>query len=105
MLFMSDYDGAWNRYLFDFTEVGSLAVVPIWSNLHGCPKARFLRFPTTGFAQRFLPFTRAFQQRTHLWYSAIKDLTVSEIKRNADIRAGLFRRGGKRTVENWLKLL
>ena len=58
MLFMSDFDGGWERYLFDFLGVGSLAVVPIWTNLHGCPKTRFLRFTTTGFAQRFLPFTQ-----------------------------------------------
>lgn len=105
MLFMSDFDGGWERYLFDFLGVGSFAVVPIWTNLHGCPKTWFLRFPTLGFAQRFLPFTRANQRKTHLWYSAVDHLTVSEIKRNARIRAGLFGGMSRRAAVKWLKLL
>ena len=39
MVFMSDYDGSWSRYLLDFTGPGSLAVVPIWSSLRlSCSK-------------------------------------------------------------------
>lgn len=105
MLFMSDFDGGWERYLFDFLGVGSFAVVPIWTNLNGCPKTRFLRFPTRGFAQRFLSFTRANQRQTHLWYSAVDHLTVSEIKRNAQLRAGLFGRLGLKATRKWLKLI
>lgn len=105
MLFMSDFDGGWERYLFDFVGVGSFAVVPIWTHLHGCPKTRFLLFPSKGFAQRFLPFTRANQRQTHLWYSAIDHLTVGDIKRNAKIRAGLFGPSKRRAVEKWLKLI
>ena len=105
MLFMSDFDGGWERYLFDFLAVGSLAVVPIWTNLHGCPKTRFLRFPTRGFGQRFLSFTRAKQRHTYVWYSAVDHLTVSEIKRNAQIRAGLYGRRSRAGIEKWLKLI
>jgi hypothetical protein len=105
MLFMSEFDGGWERYLFDFLGVGSLAVVPIWTNLHGCPKTRFLRFVTKGFAQRFLPFTRAQQQHTHLWYCTVDYLTVAEIKRNAAVRAGLFGSSSRQAAEEWLKLL
>ena len=104
MVFISDFDGGWERYLFDFLGVGSLAVVPIWSNLHGCPKARLLRFPLPGFAQRFLPFTRARQVRSHFNYSAVPDLTVTEIKRNADIRAGLFQVRDDAAIQRWLDL-
>jgi hypothetical protein len=105
MLFMSDFDGGWERYLFDFLGVGSLAVVPIWTHLHGCPKTRFLRFPTKGFAQRFIPLTRAYQRPTQLWYSALEHLTVAEIKRHQKIRVGLFGRINRRTSEQWLKLI
>jgi hypothetical protein len=105
MFFMSDFDGSWERYLFDFVEIGSLAVVPIWTNLRGCPKTRFLRWTTPGFEQRFLPFTRAYQIRTHFWYSAMSTLTVSEINRNADIRAGLFQKKGRRAIQQWLQLI
>jgi hypothetical protein len=105
MLFMSDFDGSWERYLFDFVEIGSLAVVPIWTNLRGCPKTIFLRWTTPGFEQRFLPFTRANQIRTHFWYSAMNTLTVSEINRNATIRAGLFQKKGRRAIQQWLQLI
>ena len=39
-LFMSDFDGGWNRYLFDFLTTGAFAVVPNWTNLLGCPKTQ-----------------------------------------------------------------
>ena len=56
MLFMSDYDGSWSRYLFDFTGPGSLAVVPIWSSLRGCPKARFLRLSLIHISEPTRPY-------------------------------------------------
>lgn len=104
MLFMSDYDGSWSRYLFDFTGVGALAVVPIWSSLKGCPKARFLRWPTVGFEERFLPFTRACQIEVQCWYRSYPQLTVSEIKRNEKIRLGLFKQSSDQEILDWLSL-
>lgn len=104
MLFMSDFDGSWERYLFDFLDVGGLAVVPIWTNLHGCPKARFALWPPRGFAQRFLPFTRANQLPSDLWFSALDHLTVAEILRDARIRDGLFRPLGAAQTRRWLQL-
>jgi len=104
MLFMSDYDGSWSRYLFDFTGVGALAVVPIWSSLKGCPKARFLRWPTVGFEERFLPFTRYCQIEVQCWYSGYSQLTVSEIKRNEKIRLGLYKQSSDQEILDWLSL-
>jgi hypothetical protein len=104
MVFMSDYDGSWSRYLFDFTGPGSLAVVPIWSSLIGCPKARFLRYPEVGFEERFLPFTRGCQLKTQCWFSNYPRLSVSEIKRNEKIRAGLFKSSTDQKVLDWLAL-
>lgn len=105
MLFMSDYDGSWSRYLFDFTGSGSLAVVPIWSSLKGCPKAKFLRWPAPGFEERFLPFTRGCQVEVACWYSSYPRLTVSEIKRNEKVRSGLFKPCSEREALDWLALL
>ena len=104
MLFMSDYDGSWSRYLFDFTGIGALAVVPIWSSLRGCPKARFLRWPTVGFEERFLPFTRACQIEVQCWYSGYSQLSVSEIKRNEKIRLGLYKPSSDQEILDWLSL-
>ncbi len=105
MLFMSEFDGGWERYLYDFLTVGSLAVVPIWTNLRGCPRTIFLRWTTRGFEQRFLPFTRAMQRTTHFWYSAIGHLSLDEIDRNASLRAGLFRHMGPKAAREWLQLI
>jgi hypothetical protein len=104
-LFMSDFDGGWNRYLFDFLTTGAFAVVPNWTNLVGCPKTKLLLQPGPGFAQRFVPFTRARQVLTDVWYSAAPDVTVGDVLRHADIRAGLFSTGGNDDAKNWLRKL
>lgn len=104
MLFLSDFDGSWERYLFDFLEVGAIAVVPNWSNLHGCPRARFGVQATPGFAQKFLPFTRANQVATELWYCAAPDVSMAEILRNARIRAGLHQTLNAAEARAWLAL-
>jgi hypothetical protein len=101
-LFMSDFDGGWNRYLFDFLTTGAFAVVPNWTNLLGCPKTKFLLNPQAGFAQRFLPFTRAQQLRSDVWYSALPGLTVGDVLKHADIRSGLFSGGD---AARWVRLL
>lgn len=103
-LFMSDFDGSWSRYLFDFLTTGSFAVVPNWTNLLGCPKTEYLLRPGPGFSQRFLPFTRARQVRTDVWYSAYPGLTVTDIGRHAEIRRGLFTDDGP-TADRWVRLL
>jgi hypothetical protein len=101
-LFMSDFDGGWNRYLFDFLTTGAFAVVPNWTNLLGCPKTKFLLKPGPGFSQRFLPFTRARQIRSDVWYSAIPDLSLGDILKHAEIRRGLF---SGRDAGGWVRLL
>jgi len=103
-LFMSDFDGGWNRYLFDFLTTGAFAVVPNWTNLLGCPKTDFLLIPGSGFTQRFLPFTRARQIRTDVWYSAFPQLTVTDILKHAEIRRGLFSTDTAQ-AERWVRLL
>jgi hypothetical protein len=103
-LFMSDFDGSWSRYLFDFLTTGSFAVVPNWTNLLGCPKTEFLVEPGPGFSRRFLPFTRARQVRTDVWYSAYPGLTVTDILKHAEIRRGLFSADGP-SADRWVRLL
>ncbi|ACV80524.1 hypothetical protein [Nakamurella multipartita] len=103
-LFMSDFDGSWSRYLFDFLTTGSFAVVPNWTNLLGCPKTEYLMEPGPGFSQRFLPFTRAGQVRTDVWFSAYPGLTVTDILRHGQIRRGLFTDDGP-PADRWVRLL
>ena len=90
MMFLSDYDGSWDRYLTDFLTIGSRAVVPIWATCNGCPKTRWMFGVTDGFAPRFLALTRSYQAPAPLWYSAVPDLSVSNMLNNARLREGLF---------------
>lgn len=106
MLFMSDFDGSWDRYLQDFLTVGGRAVVPIWSNLDGCPKTRWLFHPTPGFAGRFKRFTRSRQVRSLLWFSAYPNLSMANIVSNARLRDGLFKESmSDEEAEAWLEHL
>jgi hypothetical protein len=90
MIFMSDYDGSWERYLSDFLTVGAKAVVPIFSNLEDCPATTSLFDPTPGFADKFREFIRNYQEPVHLWYSAWPTLSLKNRLANARLRDGLF---------------
>lgn len=92
MIFLSDYDGSLDRYLSDFTSVGSGAVIPISSSLAGCPKTRWLFQPADPgtFGPRLRNLLRLHQLETPVWYNAYSDLSVRDILANAAVRAGLF---------------
>ena len=92
MLFMSDYDGSLDRYLLDFMGVGSRAVIPIASNVAGCPKTRWLfgqDNPTT-FGPRLRNLLRTYQLEIAVWYNAYPHLDVRDVLINGSIRDGLF---------------
>ena len=106
LLFMSDYDGSWRRYLDDFLGPGSRAVVPIWSNLVGCPKTRWLFGTTPGFADNFLRFTRARQLEPLLWFSAYPNMSMPNKLSDKALRDGIFKVSMTRDeAQRWLDLL
>ncbi|TXD39766.1 catalase [Lujinxingia vulgaris] len=106
LLFMSDYDGTWRRYLGDFLGPGSRAVVPIWSNLAGCPKTRWLFKTTPDFASAFLRFTRAQQIEPLLWFCAYPNVSMPNKLSNKALRDGLFQPSMTRDdAQLWLDLL
>jgi hypothetical protein len=108
MLFMSDYDGSLDRYLLDFTGVGSRAVIPISSNVKGCPKTRWLYGkdnPTT-FGPRLQNLLRTYQLETSVWYNAYPFLTVRDVLVNGAIRDGLFAPAmSEEDAQRWADLL
>jgi hypothetical protein len=92
MLFMTDYDGGLSRYLDEFIGAGSDAVIPISSNLRGCPKTRWLFHhddPAT-FGTRWRALVRRYQVVASVWYNAYPGLMVTEVRANANLRDGLF---------------
>lgn len=92
LLFMSDYDGSLDRYLLDFLGVGSSAVIPISSNVAGCPPTKWLFKPVDPptFGPRWTGLIRTYQLEIPVWYSAYPNLSVRDILSNAELRDGLF---------------
>jgi len=108
MLFMSDYDGSLDRYLLDFTGVGSRAVIPIASNVAGSPKTRWLygEENLTTFGPRLRNLLRTYQLEPSIWYNAYPLLTVRDILVNGTIREGLFAETmGEDDAQRWADLL
>jgi len=105
MVFLSNYDGNWQQYLGDFLTTGNFVVVPIWTNLQGCPRTRFLFFTPPGFGEKFKPFIRHWQVRTQVWYSAYRDLSVENINQNTRMRELLWRATTETEARAFLALL
>ena len=108
MLFMSDYDGSLDRYLLDFMGVGSRAVIPIASNVAGCPKTRWLfgqENPTT-FGLRLRNLLRTYQLEVAVWYNAYPHLDVRDVLINGAIRDGLFaQKMSENDAQRWAEML
>lgn len=90
LLFASNYDGSWESYLGDFVDRAAFGLTAVWSNTVGFPKSKFLIFKGAQDEQRFKTWTRRNQIKTHVWYSAYKNLSVKNINNNTAINEGLF---------------
>jgi hypothetical protein len=86
LVFFSNYDGSWESYLGDFVDKAHLFLTGIWSNTKWFPKTRFLAFGGASAEAEFKQWTRTFQVRNPIWYSAYPDLTVSNVMQNARLR-------------------
>jgi hypothetical protein len=106
VLFFSNFDGSWERYLGDFVDQVHAGLTSVWSNTEGFPKTCFLLGRGATDEERFKAWTRAHQIPTQLWYSAYPSLTVPNISRNGLICEGLVNRPRTReALSRWLELL
>jgi len=106
LLFFSNYDGSWERYLGDFIDQAHVGLTAVWSNTQGFPRTRNLVQEGATDEERFKAWTRAHQIPTQLWYSAYKQVTVPNIGQNSRICAGLVKQPATReALERWLELL
>jgi len=104
LIFLSNFDGSWERYLDDFIDLASEGLTAIWTNSDnrvGFPETRWLLQEGARDEQRFKAFARVSQAPTLAWYSAYPDLTVENIANNRAIREGLF--GSVADPEAWLR--
>lgn len=103
LLFMTNYSGAWDSYLNEFSELASvIGVNLIWTNTYIAPTRPEHRagiyFPETALytgkgARATLPFkayVRQSQLETLVWYGAYRDLSVVNVIDNSKIRKAVF---------------
>ena len=106
LVFFSNYDGSWESYLGDFVDKAHLFLTAIWTNTKWFPTTHALMLGGASAEATFKQWTRTFQVRNPIWYSAYDDLTVTNVLRNAEIRE---RSGGALEsdddVRAWLALL
>jgi deferrochelatase/peroxidase EfeB len=102
LLFMSNFDGTWGRYLEDFIELAASGVTGIWSNTIGFPRTNNLFNDGATDGDRLRRWTRRQQYPTLFWYSAYPKLTLPRIRINAAIRDGIARATTEQEAANWL---
>ena len=108
LVFMSNYDGGWERYLNDFVDRASPALTAVWSNTEnavGFPLARWLVGGGAKDEARFKAYARFSMVPTTVWYSAYPTISASNIGTNMAIRDGLFAPPDPATTEAWLRHL
>lgn len=105
LLFCSSYDGDWEGYLNAFIDRAGPGVNLLWSTARGFPPARFLIEAGAADEQRFKAWAHRRQVATTVWYSAYPGLSTAAIRRNADLRRGLFAPLSARGVRRWARSL
>jgi hypothetical protein len=106
LVFFSNYDGSWESYLGDFVDKAHIFLTAIWTNTRWFPKTHALMFGGASAESTFKQWTRTFQVRNPIWYSAYDYLTVTNVLNNAKIRelaGGALGRDDE--VRAWLALL
>jgi deferrochelatase/peroxidase EfeB len=102
LLFRSNFDGTWERYLEDFIEIAYQGVNGIWSNTVGFPRTRNLFVGGARDGDRLRRWTRRQQIPTPVWYSAYPTLTLGRIRTNAAIRQGVASAVTEADAADWL---
>lgn len=105
LLFISNYDGSWERYLGDFIEEAGGGMTSVWSNTVDYPRARFLLWDGATNERVFKAWTREKQVRTQVFYAAHPDISIKNVNSNSKLRDGLRGFMDEASARQWLKLL
>lgn len=105
LLFESNFDGSWERYLGDFVDKARTGLTAVWSNTMGFPPSKWLIHEGAADEQPFKWVARVSQIETQVWYSAYPNLTVKNILNNREIHRGLFGEMSDAKIGKWLKRL
>lgn len=102
LLFFSNYDGSWERYLGDFIDQAAVGLTGVWSNTRGYPKTRMLFGQGATNEEDFKQWTRDHQLYTQVWYSAHPDESVRNILQNVAVCAQLKAQLKSQEAAQWL---
>ncbi len=105
LLFFSNYDGSWERYLGDFIEEAGGGMTSVWSNTVLFPRARFLLWGGATEERAFKAWTRERQIVTQVWYAANPGISIRNVNDNSRLRDGLTGYMTEEEARAWLKLL
>jgi hypothetical protein len=105
LLFLSNYDGSWERYLDDFIEEAGGGMTSVWSNTVDFPRAKNLLFDGAQNERVFKAWTREHQVRTVVWYAAKPDVSMRNVLDNSRLRDGLRGSMTEAQAKEWLRLL
>lgn len=86
LLFFSNFDGSWERYLGDFVDKAHAGLTGVWSNTLGFPPAKNLIGEGATNVDVFKAWTRSHQIPTQVWYSAYPTSSVSNVRDSIAIR-------------------
>jgi hypothetical protein len=104
LVFLSNYDGAWESYLEDFIDLVPYGPTAIWTNCQGFPRTKWLFGQGAADGDRFRRWVRRQQIPTAFWYAAYPDLTLERIRINAQIRLGIAAARNDADAQAWLAL-
>jgi hypothetical protein len=108
LIFLSNFDGSWDRYLTAFIDRASYGLSAVWSNTDnevGFPDTRWLVIGGAREEVRFKSYARYSMTPTQVWYSAYPTLSVRNIEDNLQLRKGLFARLDEVEARAWLRRL
>ena len=105
LLFISNYDGSFERYLGDFIEEAGKGMTAVWSNTVNFPRSRYLLLDGATNERVFKAWTRENQVRTQVWYAALPEISIRNVNDNSTLRDGLRGYMTEESADTWLRLL
>jgi len=105
LLFCSNYDGSWERYLGDFIEEAGAGMTAVWSNTVNYPRSELLVLEGARNERVFKAWTRENQVRTDVWYRANPEISCRNLNDNSRLRDGLRGYMAEADARNWLRYL
>ncbi|XOV90558.1 MAG: hypothetical protein ACFHX7_11910 [Pseudomonadota bacterium] len=86
LVFLSNYDHAWEAYLDEFIDQASIGLNSIWTHTTGFPLTHWLLLGGAQYAQRFKSYARQSQYPNLLHHANYPELTVRDIRQAEELR-------------------